>query len=260
MYRTRNDKELIIPALEKTIHRFSQIDIRMLVDYLISDINLTIKVIEKFPNVFLPSGILLSNILLSSKIPISYIKEHLEFSWAWSYVSVDLDFAIKHPELNINWSLLSQTVTELEFDQNRNHPLWDMPSLSKNENISIKYIIKNKDLPWSWYAVSERPDLTSQDILDNPDIIWYINAYAANRQHFDINLLTRYADIIDIRIIYGCHNILVDDSLCTWNFGEHHHKYTKSVLVEMKTLLMVNNRLRLLPVELIHYIGEFVII
>lgn len=64
---------------------------------------------------------------------------------------------------------------------------------SKNPNVSIEYIMKNRHLPWDWESVSLNPNLTFDIILNNQSIVWYyINIIQ--------NLMTFHPELYKIRI------------------------------------------------------------
>ncbi len=57
---------------------------------------------------------------------------------------------------------------------------WDYELLSKNSNITLKYIKDNPDKPWSYEYLSMNPNITMKDVKENPDIEWNYRCLSDN--------------------------------------------------------------------------------
>src|SRR5574343_360354 len=68
-------------------------------------------------------------------------------------------------------------------------------ALSYNKNISLDFILKNYNLDWFWYWISERDDITIDLILKYPDKYWNWNVLSKhpNIQFQDILMNPQFA-------------------------------------------------------------------
>lgn len=56
---------------------------------------------------------------------------------------------------------------------------WNWVSISPN--ITMQDVLDNPDQPWDWGALSANPNITFQDILDHPDKPWDWDGVSANK-------------------------------------------------------------------------------
>ena len=64
---------------------------------------------------------------------------------------------------------------------NRSDKPWNW--ISRNPNITLKFILDHPDKPWVWRQISMNPNITIKNILDNPDKPW--NWEDVGRNTFD---------------------------------------------------------------------------
>jgi hypothetical protein len=52
------------------------------------------------------------------------------------------------------------------------HKEWKWSELSWNPNITFQDVLENPDKPWDWYGLSMNRNITMKDVLENPDKPW----------------------------------------------------------------------------------------
>jgi hypothetical protein len=57
-------------------------------------------------------------------------------------------------------------------DKSRCNELVDWEYLSENPNITLRDILNNPDKPWNWYYIGGNPNITLKDMLDHSDKPW----------------------------------------------------------------------------------------
>ena len=119
--------------------------------------NITIEIIEKYPNVL----------------------------WCWRGLSINpnitMEMIEKYSDKNWDWSGISNNPNiTMEFIENRSDKPWDWEWISRNPNITMEMIENNLDKPWDWYWISKNPNLTMDFIERHPDKPWEWNYISEN--------------------------------------------------------------------------------
>ena len=72
---------------------------------------------------------------------------------------------------------------------------WDWSwGLSQNKNITMEFIEKHSDKPWSWFGISFNPNLTMEFIEKYPDKEWSWAAISSN-ENITIEIIENNPDI-----------------------------------------------------------------
>lgn len=67
---------------------------------------------------------------------------------------------------------------------------WDWDSLSENPNITLKDVLDNPNLPWDFKMLSRNPNITMKFVMDNLDENWDWNSLSENKFKYDKNFQT----------------------------------------------------------------------
>jgi len=105
-------------------------------------------------------------------INLSDIENHMNLPWEWSVIcrrfDINMDFAIR------NFKKIKDCYS----------------SISSNIAITLDDVIKYQGFPWDYYELSKNPNITAKYVLDNPDKRWNYDNLARNEFNRDERFLT----------------------------------------------------------------------
>lgn len=133
---------------------------------------------------------------------IDFILRHKDKKWDWKLLSsrIDVRDIIQHLDLPWKWDRISENPTlSLKIIVDNPHLPWNWENIGYNPCITIKFILDNKDKNWDWYCVSINPSITADDILTIKDIPWDIDALQYNEFKYSKILIDHH--IHKLRII-----------------------------------------------------------
>lgn len=105
---------------------------------------------------------------------------HPELPWTTLSAKAPVEYMLAHPELQVDWALLSANPTLLERHLLLPLP-WDWASASKGANISWAFVQAHPEFPWSMDGLSQNPNVTMEVVLQNPDRGWTVPPFTEGR-------------------------------------------------------------------------------
>ncbi|SNW62243.1 Hypothetical protein ORPV_339 [Orpheovirus IHUMI-LCC2] len=134
------------------------------------------------------------NILSSKKIPINFIKKHMDKKWDMKRLYfnhiIDINFIIYlqknySDKIVINYDCVLQN-PNIRIEDLKYIPKINYTYLSKNPNLTMEYILNNLDKKWNWGYICENFNIN--DILDNINIL---------SSKINMKILSRRTDITE---------------------------------------------------------------
>ena len=129
------------------------------------------------------------NLSENPNITIKDILDNIDDPWDWGLISKNPNINMKFVLNNLNnawdWNELSChpniTLKDVLDNPNSQDINWSMEYLSKNPNITMNDIKNNPDINWSMEYLSKNPNITMKDIKNNPDIDWDFTILSNNQ-------------------------------------------------------------------------------
>ena len=157
-------------------------------------------IIIKNQNVPFPIALELFNIL---NIPTTSPR----YSTISDNLSITVSDIKKHPEIqwdynslsknpNITWKFIEETINSIEYQKLDKDKKWDFKySLSRNPCITFDIVVNNLEYRWGIKSLSENPNITLKIVRDNPELEWDFYSLTKN-----INI--KIKDIIENKDIF----------------------------------------------------------
>jgi hypothetical protein len=117
------------------------------------------------------------NLSCNKNMTFDIINENSNFPWCWNIISsrqLTWDIIDKYPNIKWQYDILSENISLtniLELVQKYDNKLWNYDILSANPNISLEEILNNPEYKWNYNNILLNPLITLKEIERNKNII-----------------------------------------------------------------------------------------
>ena len=101
------------------------------------------------------------------------ITNNLQFKDKYAFQRVYPDYCVENLQ-DLDWKIISEYAS-MDCIKKYMAWSWNYISLSMNPNITIDFILENKNKSWNYDILSALPSISLEDVLNNWDLPWHMN-------------------------------------------------------------------------------------